>query len=78
MHYIGVTDGKRKKGRQNKFQHIFFHTIYFFRCIQNLENLALIGAEKSVMKNFIGEKENCTNKALQAIQIQWHKITWCG
>ena len=31
-------------------------------CIQNLEMLALIGAEKSVTKNSTGEKENWTNK----------------
>ena len=28
------------------------------RCIQNLKTLAVIGAETSVMKSFIGEKEN--------------------
>ena len=32
------------------------------RCIQNLKTLALLRAEKSVMKNFIGEKEKMTNK----------------
>ena len=49
MHYIGVKDGKKR--RQNKFQHCaFFNTIYF-------NPLALIGAEKSVTKQFIKEKE---------------------
>ena len=32
------------------------------RCIQNLKTLALMGIEKSVRENLIGEKEKWTNK----------------
>ena len=32
------------------------------RCIQNLKTLAVIGAENSVTKSFIAEKEKWTNK----------------
>ena len=44
---------------------IFCLTIYFrplSRCRRNLKTLALTEAEKSVTENFIGEKENWTNK----------------
>ena len=59
---------KKGKRRQNKFQSalLFYftqNTSTLSRCIQNLKTLALIGAEKSAPKNFIGEKEKKrTNK----------------
>ena len=52
---------KKVKRRQNNSASGFSFTQYtstLCRCIQNLTTLALIGAEKSVMKNFIGEKKN--------------------
>ena len=56
---------KGKKGGKINFSTFSFtqYTSTLFRCIQNLKNLALIGAEKSVMKNFTGEKENCTKQS---------------
>ena len=38
------------------------YTWQLSRCIQNLKTLAVIGAETSVTKRFIGEKEKRTNK----------------
>ena len=55
MHYTGVRDGKKVKRSQEKFQQV---TSTVFRCIQNLKTLALLGAEKSVTKHFIGEKKD--------------------
>ena len=64
MHYIGVRDGKKEKRRQNKFQHhgllvhnILQHSVGVYKFedwLLNLKTLALIGAEKSVMKKCIG------------------------
>ena len=56
---------KRKK--KAKFNHrILFsfpqYTWLLSRFIQNLKTLAVIGAENSVMKSVIGEKEKWTNK----------------
>ena len=63
MYYIRVRDGKR---RQNLIIESWFsfpqYTWPLRRCIQNLKTLAVIGAENSVMKSFIGEKEKWTNK----------------
>ena len=59
MHYIGVRDGKRKIEGKINVSIIVFFTQYasrLCRCIQNLNNLALIGAEKYVTKN-IEEKK---------------------
>ena len=59
---------KRKNGKKKaKLNHsilVFIPKIYlvYTRCIQNLKNLALIGAEISVPDIFIEENEKCTNK----------------
>ena len=59
---------KRKNGkrRQKLITASWFsfpqYTWPLSRCIQNLKTLAVIGAENSVTKSFIGEKENWTNK----------------
>ena len=53
--------GKKVKRSQKKFQHCGFllHEILQpFVGVYYLKTLALLGAEKSVMKNFIGEKKN--------------------
>ena len=57
MHYIGVRDGKMKKGKQGKKFPFTQYTSALCRCIQNLKIMVFIGAEKSVTKYFIGEKE---------------------
>ena len=68
MYYVGVRDGKKENWKKKaKFNHrilAFFPTIYLapLKCIQNLKTLAVIGAENSVTKCFIGEKEKWTNK----------------
>ena len=68
MYYIGVTDGKKEKWKKKaKFNHrilVFFpqYTWSLLKCTQNLKTLAIIGAENSVTKCFIGEKEKWTNK----------------
>ena len=63
MYYIGVRDGKR---RQKLITESWFsfpqYTWPLSRCIQNLKTLAVTGAENSVTKSFIGEKEKWTNK----------------
>ena len=62
MYCTGVREGKMEK--EAKINHsilVFFPTIYS-RCIQNLKTLAVIGAENSMTKSFIGEKEKWTNK----------------
>ena len=57
---------KRKNGkrRQKLITKSWFsfsqHTWPLSRCIQNLKTLAVIGAENSVTKSFIGEKEKWT------------------
>ena len=38
------------------------YTLPLSRCIQNLKTLVVIGAENSVTKGFIGEKEKWINK----------------
>ena len=59
---------KRKNGKRrpkiNQRILVFFpkYTWPLSRCIQNLKTLAVIGAENSVMKSFIGETEKWTNK----------------
>ena len=49
------------KKRQNLIIESWFsfpqYTWPFSRCIQNLKTLAVIGAENSLTKSFIGEKE---------------------
>ena len=58
-----MRDGKKEKWKEKaKINHIilvFFLTIYLALswCIQNLKILAVIRAENSVTKSFIGEKE---------------------
>ena len=62
MYYIGVRDGKRKNGkrRQQLITESWFsfsqYTWPLSRCIQILKTMAVIGAENSVTKSFIGEK----------------------
>ena len=59
---------KRKNGkrRQKLITASWFSFLQYTwplsRCIQNLKALAIIGAENSVTKSFIGEKEKWTNK----------------
>ena len=61
MYYIGVRDETNGKRRQNLTKASWFsfpqYTWLLSRCIQNLKILALIGAEISVTKIFIGERE---------------------
>ena len=61
------TEKKKKwKRRQKLITESWFsfpqYTWHLLRCIQNLKTLAVIGAENSVTKKFIGEKEKWTNK----------------
>ena len=59
---------KRKNGKGSQklitASWVFFpqYTWPLSRCIQNLKTLAVIGAENSVTKSFIGEREKWTNK----------------
>ena len=65
MHYTGVRDGKNeKKSKEVKRESsaLWFSFTHVCTCIQNLETLALLGAGKSVTKNFIGEKGKMKNK----------------
>ena len=68
MHYTGVRDRKKENGKKksNEILALWFSftqdTSTHCRCIQNLKTLALLGAEKSVTKNLIGEKEKMTKK----------------
>ena len=68
MYYIGVRDGKKEKWkrRQKLISASWFafpqYTWPLSRCIQKLQTLALIEAEKSVTEIFIWEKEKWTNK----------------
>ena len=61
-----MEERKNGKRRQKLITESWFsipqHTWLLSRCIQNLKTQAVIGAEKSVMKSFIGEKEKWTNK----------------
>ena len=68
MYYIGVRDGKKEKWKKKaNLNHrilVFFPTIYLapLKVYTKFEDSGLIGAENSVTKSFIGEKENRTNK----------------
>ena len=68
MHYTEVRDGKKEKGKKKSkdMSALWFSftqdTSTVCKCLQNLKTQALLGAEKSVMKNFIREKEKITNK----------------
>ena len=61
MHYTGV---RWKKGKDKKKSKEISALWFSFtqdisticRCIQNLKTVALLGAEKSVMKHVTGEK----------------------
>ena len=56
-------NGKRRQKLITKSWFSFLqYTWPLSRCIQNLKTLAVIGAENSVTKSFIGEKEKWTNK----------------
>ena len=60
MYYIGVSDGKR---RQKLITESWFSlSQHTWPLLINLKTLAVIGAENSVAKSFIGEKEKWTNK----------------
>ena len=86
MYYIGVRDGKKRKKKLEKegintSQHPAFHPQYAWplsRRIQKLKALALIGAEKSVRENSVGEKEKWKNKGkckqVEAVSLL-HNIT---
>ena len=54
----------KKKGNINHRILVSFsqYTWPLSRCIQNLKTLAVIRAENSLTKSFIGEKEKWTNK----------------
>ena len=54
----------KKKAKINHRILVFFpqYTWPLSRCVQNLKTLAVIGAENSMMKSFIGEKEKWANK----------------
>ena len=63
MYYIGESDGKRRhKVITESWFSLPQYTWPISRCIQNLKTLAVIGAENSVTKSFIGKKEKWTNK----------------
>ena len=63
MYYIGERDGKRRhKVITESWFSLPQYTWPISRCIQNLKTLAVIGAENSVTKSFIGKKEKWTNK----------------
>ena len=58
-----MENGKRKQKLDTESWFSFLqYTWPFSRCIQNLKTLAVIGAENSVTKSLIGEKEKWTNK----------------
>ena len=58
-----MNTGKRRQKLITESWLSFPHyTWHLSRCIQNLKTLAIIGAENSVTKSFIGEKEKWTNK----------------
>ena len=54
----------KKKAKINHRILVFFPTIYLdsLKVYTKFEDSGLIGAENSVMKSFIGEKEKSTNK----------------
>ena len=59
-----------KEGKINFSLVVFFYMIYFNPlCIHNLKTLALTGAEKSVMKNLLGEKENGQIKGMISMNM---------
>ena len=66
MYCDGMRDGKMEKDRQKLITPSWFpfpqYTWPLSRCKQNLKTLTVIGAENSVTKSFIGEKEKWTNK----------------
>ena len=68
MYYIGVRDGKKEKWKKKakiKSQNLSFlsHNILGpSQGVYKIWRLAVIRAENSVMKSFIGEKEKWTNK----------------
>ena len=68
MHYTGVGDGKKEKGKKKSKEISAFwfsftqDTSTLCRCIRNLKTLVRLRAEKSVTKIFIGEKGKMTNK----------------
>ena len=64
MYYIDGWKRWKKKAKINHRTWFSFsqYTWPFSRCIQNLKTLAVIRAENSVTKHFIGEKEKWTNK----------------
>ena len=61
-----MEERKNRKRRQNLIIESWVsfpqYTWPLSRCIKNLKTLAVIGAENSVTKCFIGEKEKWTNK----------------
>ena len=61
MNYVGVRDRKKEKRRQNKFH---YHVFLLHNILQPSVSVykIFIGAEKSMTKTFIGEKEKRTNK----------------
>ena len=73
MHYTGVKDGEKKEKGKKKSKEISVLSLLWFSltqdhltlcwCIQNMKTLALLLAEKSVMKKFYWRKrKNLTNK----------------
>ena len=61
--HTGVRYGKKGKDKKKskEISALWFSftqdTSTLCRCMQNLKTLALLGAEKSLTKNFIGEKK---------------------
>ena len=56
MHYTGVRDGKKKRGKKKTKENLaswFSFTQYiaiFCKCLQNLKTVVVLGAEKSMTK----------------------------
>ena len=67
MYYTGVRDGKGINGKRRQklitasWCSFPQYTLPISRCTQNLKTLVVIGAENSVTKSFIGEKEKWIN-----------------
>ena len=60
MHYTGVRDGKKVKRNPKKFQHygFLFHKILQLSVgVYKIRRLALLRAEKSVIKNLLEKKK---------------------
>ena len=80
MYYIGVRDEKNGKRRQKLITASWFsfpqYTWPLSRFIQNLKTLAVIGAEISVMKCFIGERKMDKKKGTisSSMLILFHTI----